>query len=55
MDAVEKWSSGRKYCGLLEASYSLLRLRERTRKCVFHVMGCVITIGYTYTIHVQLS
>jgi len=40
---------------LLEASYSLLRMRGRTRKCVFYIMGCVITIGYTYTVHVLLS
>jgi len=40
---------------LLKASYSLLRIRGRTRKCAFHIMGCVVTIGYTYTVHVLLS
>jgi len=40
---------------LLRASYSLLRMRERTRMCVFYIMGCVITIGYAYTVHVLLS
>jgi len=39
---------------LLKASYSLLRMRGRTRKCVFYIMGCVIKIGYTYTVHVPL-
>ena len=33
---------------LLKASYSLSRIWERTRKCVFHIVGCVITIGYVY-------
>jgi len=40
---------------LLKASYSLLHIRERMWKCVFHNMGCVITIGNIYTIHVPLS
>jgi len=40
---------------LLKASYSLLRMRGRTRKCVFYIMGRVITIGYAYTVHVPLS
>ena len=35
--------------------YSLLRMREPMGKCVFHIMGCVITIGYTYTVDVSLS
>ena len=37
---------------LLKDSYSLLRIRGRTRMCVFCIMGCVITIGYAYTVHV---
>ena len=40
---------------LLKASYSLLRMRGRTRMCVFYIMGCVITIGYAYTVYVPLS
>ena len=32
---------------LLEASYSLSSMRERTRKCVSHIMDCVIAIGYS--------
>jgi len=40
---------------LLKASYSLLRMRGRTRMCVFYIIGCVITIGYGYTVHVPLS
>jgi len=23
--------------------------------CVFYIMGCVITIGYVYTVHVLLA
>ena len=40
---------------LLKASYSLLRMRGCTRMCVFYIMGCVITIGYAYTVYVPLS
>jgi len=40
---------------LLKASYSLLRMGGRTQTCVFYIMGCVITIGYVYTVHVPLS
>ena len=40
---------------LLKASYSLLRMRGRTWMCVFYIMGCIITIGYAYTIYVPLS
>jgi len=40
---------------LLKASYSLLRMRGRTRMCVFYIMGCVITIEYAYTVYVPLS
>jgi len=52
---LQNGPSGRGTRDLLEASYSLLRIRERRWKCVFYIMDCVITIGYIYTVSVPLS